>query len=224
MNRIVRGVSSRVPGVDSMRCARCGRRGKVPKAGRGPDGRLVFDLCADCLAEAHLRALGLIPVAEGVATTPADSPRDPPDVPHAERDERIAGLRGLGGLLVAWGLLLELVGAGSWLGFGRPDDGFGPTRISRVQIFSAAGAILAIAGAWIGLASLERVARRRTLARAIEAVSLGLGLSVLVVGIAFHDPRRDPWVVAGVVLSAVASRAARYWSRPRGPRARPIPS
>ena len=46
---------------------------------------------------------------------------------------------------------------------------------------------------------------------------------VLVVGIAFHDPRRDPWVVGGVVLAAVAARAARHWSRPRGSRARPLP-
>jgi hypothetical protein len=123
---------------------------------------------------------------------------------------------------VGWGLLLELVGAGSWLGLGRPDDGFGPTRISRVQIFAVAGAVLASVGAWIGLASLDRGARRRSLARAIEAVAVGLGLCVLVVGITFHDPRRDPWVVAGVILAALASRAARHLSRPRGPRARPL--
>ena len=195
----------------------------MARAGRGPDGRLVFDWCANCLAEAHLRALGLRAPAEVPAPILPAPPRSPLEAPHAARDERASGLRGLGALLVAWGLLLELVGAGSWLGFGRPDDGFGPTRISRVQIFSAAGAILAIAGAWIGLASLERGARRRTLARAVEAVALGLGLSVLVVGIVFHDPRRDPWVAAGVVLAAVASRAARFWSRPRGSRARPLP-
>ncbi len=225
MNRIGRGVSSRVPGVDSMRCARCRRRGKVPRAGRGPDGRLVFDWCPDCLAEVQLRALGLLPTVETTApkTPPSPDSSTSPDIAPLLPAERIAGLRGLGVLLVVWGLLLEVVGFGSSFGFGRPDDGFGPTRISRVQIFSAAGAILAIAGAWIGLASLDRGARRLTLARAVEAVALGLGLSVLVVGIAFHDPRRDPWVVAGVVLAAVASRAARYWSRPRGSRARPLP-
>jgi hypothetical protein len=91
-----------------------------------------------------------------------------------------------------------------------------------MQIFAVAGAILASAGAWIGLVSLDRGARRRSMARAVEAVAVGLGLCVLVVGIAFHDPRRDPWVVAGVVLAFLASRAARHWSHPRGPRARPL--
>jgi hypothetical protein len=138
-------------------------------------------------------------------------------------DERSAGLRGLGALLVTWGLLLELVGAGSWLGMGGPDDGFGPTRIGRVQIFAVSGAMLAVLGAWIGLTSLDRVERKRSVARGVEAAAVGLGACVLVVGIAFHDPRRDPWVVGGVVLAAVAAGSARLWSRPRGHRSRPVP-
>jgi hypothetical protein len=108
-----------------------------------------------------------------------------------------------------------LLGAGSWLGLGAPDDGFGPTRISRSHVFAAAGAFLAVLGAWTGLASLGRGDRARTLARSIEAAALGLGVSMLVVGIAFHHPRRDPWVACGFVLSVAAARAARLWSRGR---------
>jgi hypothetical protein len=211
-----------VPGVDSMRCARCGRRERRLRDARGPDGRLVFGWCGECLSEVNLRALGLLAPEAPAAIAP---PR-PPALPHLgpmAGDERAAGFRGLGALLVTWGLLLELVGAGSWLGLGRPDDGFGPTRISRVQIFSVAGAVLAILGAWIGLATLDRGERKRTIARAVEAAAVGLGLCVLVVGIAFHDPRRDPWVVGAVLLAVVASRAARLWSRPRDPRVRPLP-
>ena len=200
-----------------MRCARCGRRERRLRDARGPDGRLVFGWCADCLAEAHLRALGLLP-PEDPAATPGPSVR-PFRISATAGDERTAGLRGLGALLVTWGLLLELVGAGSWLGLGRPDDGFGPTRISRVQIFSVAGAVLAIAGRLDrpGVARpgrAEAVDRPRRRGRGAS----GSGLCVLVVGIAFHDPRRDPWVVAAVVLAAVAARAARLWSRPREPR------
>ncbi len=202
-----------------MRCARCGRRGRRLRDDRGPDGRLVFRWCAECAAEAHLRALGLLPPA----VPPSGRPPDLPEIATSPRDERRAGLRALGALLVTWGLLLELVGAGSWLGLGGPDDGFGPTRISRVQIFSVAGAILAIGGAWTGLASLDRGDRRRTIAHALEASALGLGLCVLVVGIAFHDPRRDPWVVAAVVLAAVVARVSRLWSLRRDPGARPLP-
>lgn len=198
-----------------MRCARCGRRSRKLRVARGPDGRLVFGWCADCLAEVQLRSLGLLPPAP-VPVSEAAAPADP-------RDERANGLRGLGALLVVWGLLLELVGAGSWLGLGRADEGFGPTRIGRGQVFAAAGAVLAVAGAWMGLASLGRGDRRRTLARAVEAAAIGLGLCVLAVGIAFHDRHRDPWVVAGVVLAFVSARAARLLSRARPARPRPLP-
>ena len=205
-----------------MRCARCGRRGRKLRDARGPDGRLVFGWCADCVAEVHLRSLGVLPPEEPSPAPPPAPPKAPRPAPAAG-DERTAGLRGLAALLVAWGLLLEIVGTGSWLGVGGPDDGFGPTRISRVQIFAVSGAVLAVLGAWIGLASLDRGERRRSIARGVEAAAVGLGACVLVVGIAFHDPRRDPWVVGGVILAASAARAARYWSRPRGSRARPLP-
>jgi hypothetical protein len=139
-------------------------------------------------------------------------------------DERILGLRSLGALLVVWGLLLELIGAGSWLGFGPPDDGFGPTRIKRMQLFLVAGAFLAIMGAWVGLSTLDRGARRRTLARAIEAAAVGLGLCVLAVGVVFHERSRDPWVIGGVVLAVLAARAARVWSKVQDHHARPLAS
>jgi hypothetical protein len=209
-----------------MRCARCGRWGRRLRPGRGPEGRLVFNWCVNCLAEAHLHALGLLPSVETpAALTLAKTLADIPIIPgEPGREERILGLRGLGALLVVWGLLLELVGAGSWLGFGPPDDGFGPTRIKRMQLFLVAGAFLAILGAWVGLSTLDRWARRRTLARAVEAAAIGLGLCVLAVGVVFHERSRDPWVVGGVVLAVLAARAARVWSRAHGSHARPLPS
>jgi len=218
-----------------MRCARCGRRGRKVRAGRGPDGRLVFDWCRDCHAEAEFQALGLRPpagapgIARGAAAT--DPTASAPEVPEAATtrrgprgDERALTLRALALLLVLWGLLLEVVGAGSWLGYGPADDGFGPTRINRLQLFSAAGGVLAVVGAWVGLASLDPRARRRSVARGVEIASVGLGLGVLAVGIVFHEPRRDPWVVAGVGLAVLAARAARQLARPGGHRVRSLPS
>lgn len=209
-----------------MRCARCGGRVRRLRTGRLPDGRLAFAWCAVCLADAHLRSLGLTP-----ATGDPPAPAPPEAVFQGGASaispgvsDRAAGLRGLGVLLTVWGLLLELLGAGSWLGFGRTDDGFGPTRISRSHVFAASGAFLAVIGAWTGLASLGRGHRRRTLGRSIEAVALGLGVSLLVVGIAFHHPHRDPWVVGGFLLSVAAAHGARLWSRPRGQPSRPITS
>jgi hypothetical protein len=209
-----------------MRCARCGRWGRRLRAGRGPEGRLVFNWCVECLAEAHLRALGLLSTVETADALPLSKGLTGfpiiPGVPG--REERILGLRSLGALLVVWGLLLELVGAGSWLGFGPPDDGFGPTRIKRMQLFLVAGAFLAILGAWVGLSTVDRSARRRTLARAVEAAAVGLGLCVLVVGVVFHERSRDPWVIGGVMLAVLAARAARVWSRAHGSHAKPLPS
>jgi hypothetical protein len=209
-----------------MRCARCGRWGRRLRAGRGPEGRLVFNWCVECLAEAHLRALGLLSTVETADALPLSKAMTglpiSPGVPG--REERILGLRSLGALLVVWGLLLELVGAGSWLGFGPPDDGFGPTRIKRMQLFLVAGAFLAILGAWVGLSTVDRSARRRTLARAVEAAAVGLGLCVLVVGVVFHERSRDPWVIGGVMLAVLAARAARVWSRAQGSHAKPLPS
>jgi hypothetical protein len=215
-----------------MRCARCGRWGRRLRAGRGPEGRLVFNWCVNCLAEAHMRALGLLPSSElpaavelrAALTSSKGLPSLAilPGVPG--REERNLGLRGLGALLVVWGLLLELVGAGSWLGFGPPDDGFGPTRIKRMELFLVAGALLAILGAWVGLSTLDRGARRRTLGRAVEAAAVGLGLCVLAVGVVFHERSRDPWVFGGVVLAVLAARAARIWSKAQGSHARPLPS
>jgi hypothetical protein len=209
-----------------MRCARCGRWGRRLRPGRGPEGRLVFNWCVNCLAEAHLRALGLLPSVETpAALTLAKTLADVPIIPgDPGREERILGLRSLGALLVVWGLLLELVGAGSWLGFGPPDDGFGPTRIKRMQLFLVAGAFLAILGAWVGLSTLDHGTRRRTLARAVEAAAIGLGLCMLAVGVVFHERSRDPWVIGGVVLAVLAARAARIWSRSHGSHARPLPS
>jgi hypothetical protein len=215
-----------------MRCARCGRWNRKLRAGRGPDGRLVIAWCSRCLAEVHLRALGLLPDEEITKSPSRDSTRhggepslvEIPIIPGAPgREERVIGLRGLGALLVVWGLLLELVGAGSWLGFGPPDDGFGPTRIKRMQVFLIAGSLLAIGGAWLGLSTVDRTTRRRALARAVEAAAVGIGLCVLAVGIIFHDPKRDPWVIAGVALAVVSARMARYWSKPRGSEARALP-
>jgi hypothetical protein len=206
-----------------MRCTRCGRRVRRLRTGRLPDGRLAFAWCAACLGDAHLRSLGLAAASDHAparsASKAAAAAGTSAIVPEVA--DRAAGLRGLGVLLTAWGLLLVLVGAGSWLGFGGPDDGFGPTRIGRSRVFAVSGAFLAVLGAWTGLASLGRGDRTRTLARSIEAAALGLGVSLLVVGIAFHDPSRDPWVAGGFLLSVVAARAARHWARPRG---RPVRS
>jgi hypothetical protein len=213
-----------------MRCERCGRRARRLRSDRLPDGHLAFAWCADCLAEVHLQALGLEPPRPVIKEPPPrrdDTPARTPKlaaVVAASIDDGPAGLRGLAALLTAWGLLLELVGAGSWLGLGGPDGGFGPTRIGRGQVFAVSGAILAIAGAWTGLASLERGARAHAMARAVEAVALGLGFSALVAGIIFHDPSRDPWIIAGVLLAVIAARAARSWSRATDRSPRPLPS
>jgi hypothetical protein len=205
-------------GLRPGRCARCRRRALRLRAGRLPDGRLAFAWCRRCLAEVQLEALGLSAPREPGRPRPAPDPPgdDGASAPlplAAPADERTTGLRSLGVLLVTWGLVLQLLGAGSWLGFGRHDDGFGPTRIARAHVFVAAGALLAVAGAWVGLASLHRGTRARSLARPVEAVALGLGLSLLVVGLCFHEPRRDPWVIAGVVLAVAAARAARWLTR-----------
>jgi hypothetical protein len=193
-----------------MRCVRCGTRAKRLRIGRGPDGRLLFDWCDDCLADVLSRALG-----GGLLADEFDPPRRPE---QSESEVRAVGLRTMGLVLALWGLVLDAIGLATWLGLGPAENGFGPTRLSRVQIFSAAGGVLAIAGAWVGLSSVDRATRRRSVSRAIEAVSLGLGLGVLILGIAFHDSKRDPWIVGVVALACLASWAARQWSRPRGAR------
>ncbi len=178
-----------------MRCAQCGHSTKRLRIGRGPDGRLLFDWCADCLADIQSEALGL--AAIGPTRT-----RRVRRNPATETEARALGLRIMGIVLVVWGLVLEVIGAGSWLGFGPPHPG-------RLPIFAVAGCMLAVAGAWVGLTSLDRVSRRRSISRAIEAVAVGLGLGVLVLGIVFHEPKRDPWIVGVVTVACFATWAAR---------------
>jgi hypothetical protein len=113
-------------------------------------------------------------------------------------------------------MFLEAVGAAGWLGFGRSDEAFGPTPISRSCIFAASGALLAVAGAWTGLATLGRGERAPALLRSIEVALLGLAVCVALVGIVFHHPRRDPWSVGGILLLAAGAATARHWSRARG--------
>ena len=125
----------------------------------------------------------------------------------------------MGLILSIWGLILEAIGAATWFGLGPTENRFGPTRLTRLYLFCSAGAVLAVAGAWLGLISVDRPERRRSMAGAIEAVSLGLGLGVLILGIIFHNPKRDPWIVAIVAIACVAIWAARQWSRPRGTKA-----
>jgi hypothetical protein len=134
----------------------------------------------------------------------------------SEVRERAAGLRCLGILLTVWGMLLQAVGTADWLGVGQPDRRFGPTLVSRSSLFAVSGALLAVAGAWTGLATLSRAERSVALSRSIEAAFLGLGVGLLLAGIFFHHPRRDPWVVGGLILLCAGAVAARHWSRARG--------
>src|SRR5271154_4442256 len=111
-NSVAERATIAAPGVGTesrpMRCARCGRWGRRLRAGRGPEGRLVFNWCVECLAEAHLRALGLLSTVETADALPLSKALTglpiSPGVPG--REERILGLRSLGALLVVWGLLL----------------------------------------------------------------------------------------------------------------------
>jgi len=195
-----------------MRCPRCGRKARRLRTDRGPDGRLLFHWCLDCLADIHSEALrGITRKTEPVATRPASS-----------RETRPVGMRTIGVSLFLWGLMLEIAAAGLWLGYGPPDAGFGLSRWSRLRLFSVSGGILGVAGTWVALASVDRAARRQSLARAIEAMALALGLGALILGIAFHEAKRDPLVIATVALACVAIWAVRQWGHRKDFRTRTV--
>lgn len=199
-----------------MRCARCGRRGRTATR-RGPDGRLVTDLCRRCLDDAGLEALGVRPRAVRMPEpepTPESTRYDPTAVTEPVPPDRSRAMRALGLLLLVWGLVLELVAVAAQAGLGGQGDGLGPLPTSRSAIFATAGVFLAAIGLTVGLGSLPRGERGRVVARLVETAAVALGLAALTLGIAFHAPRRDPWIVAGVALAALIAWGARRVRRP----------
>jgi hypothetical protein len=190
-----------------MPCSRCGRQVRRLKTARGPDGRLLFDWCVDCLHELQKQTLGLAEI-----NAPGDIPtrlRDMNDPWSTLDQSRAGGLRMLALILACLGMVLGVVAAMSWFADATSDTRLGPTGVPKGPIFAVAGGVLATAGIWLGLISVDANRRRRIIGLAIEFVAVAVGFGTLILGILFHEAKRNPLIIFVVSVAAIVAVASR---------------
>ena len=179
-----------------MRCQHCGRAVKHLRTARGPQGKLLFDWCQECLDLVHRRVL-LGGLSELDFLNDAPARHGQLDADEALVRSRVVALRVVGLLLSGWGIVLVIAGC---------------LQPHKIAIFGVGGAVLIVSGALLALISL-RPDKRRRVALGLEILGLCLGLAGLGFGIAFHDTKRNAWIVAFVLLDALVIRSLRIWTR-----------
>jgi hypothetical protein len=122
-------------------------------------------------------------------------------------DSRRLAMSGMCGLALAWALILAFVGG--WKIPGSVADGASPLGNGTTPLLVGGAGMMALMslGFWFAL-----IGPRLRRGVALRLVHVAATLTVLVTlgwGIFRHDPRRDPFLVAVVVLALALSWAAR---------------
>jgi hypothetical protein len=208
-----------------MRCTRCDGFAVPQALGRLPDGRLAFGWCLSCLETTgcaivavgrvggrRRRPSSLLDLPPAEAATPAARAIHE-DIPIARRgrDLHRATLTVVAAVMGIWGLMLGLLGVVTpegWLATEAAGDLRPVVRVAALGM-GLTGLILA-AMAW--LPSLYGRGRGAWL-KGVEVAASLAALAILLLGLANHDPGRDPWIIAAaaaaLALAAVARRTYR---------------
>ena len=210
-----------------MRCSRCDQP-VVPQAmGRTPEGRIVFGWCLNCLEDGGCVEVEVARTRRRPTTRLVLRERDKRPwlgsgaqfrgrraVSHERLGPVRQLLKGVAAIMTIWGCLL----LGSGLVLARPlEMGLNPAERSIPHLIFAGGGTAALAGAILWIISTRLWDRSQQWLRGAQAVFFGVALVILGVGVATHDPKRDPWIVAAAAIALVISALAR-WVEIRSPR------
>ena len=113
-----------------------------------------------------------------------------------------------GGILLISGLVLT----------NRPEElVLTPVQRSIPHVMMAGGGIISITGALLWTFATHFWHRSQRWLRGTQVVFFGVALLTLGLGIATHDPKRDPWIVAAASAALMISVLAR-WVEVRTPK------
>ncbi len=219
-----------------MRCTRCDKLAIPQVLGRDPLGRLIFGWCLECLKAEGCTEIELVksirqsrsfgawmsrPLKERVAKPSATAGSGSAAINEGPVRPGTPGLDLLlvrqryvlvvAALLGLWGLAF-LAGALAWVLWPKPVEvGEG---LPRTPFFLglAGGSLLALSG-FLLVAGLEATGRGEPIRKATRLVTPVLIAGILLYGIVYHSPRRDPWLVAlafvVLLLGGLAGREKR---------------
>lgn len=199
-----------------MRCTRCDRLAIPQAVGLSREGLVVFGWCLDCLEETGCTEIEAVATRETRRAIPRVLLLGPSPVPPgAIPSERRRLVLCVASLLGAWSLVLIAVGVWSLFRPGSPNPsplGNGsPLLLLTGGLATAATSLLLL-----GLSHGRDLFHSRQVCWWVQSGAFLLALLILVVGIIFHEPQRDPFVVAAAGLAIGLSLAA-HWRERRLP-------
>jgi hypothetical protein len=196
-----------------MRCTRCDRIAVPQALGRDPSGDLIFGWCVDCLKAAHCTEIEIRsarsrdsfdrlmarPIKERVPSIPLvpevdEGPIMPGTPGHALLRKRRRYALLIAGALGLWGMSFLFVALCWILLASGTEDGQAASR-RAMFLGLGGGSLIAVAG-FLAIAALESAGRIEPIRRAVRIATPILIALILIAGIVFHSPKRDPWFVA----------------------------
>lgn len=198
-----------------MRCARCDRLAVPQAVGLSPEGLVVFGWCLDCLEETDCTQIEAV-ARRGPPRVPIRVNSNPGSiVPHPavnRADDRRRLVLFVALFLGTWALIL--IAMGIWTILQPPPPIPSPLGNGTPTLFLAGGfATAATALLLLSLSHGRALLASRGACRWIQSSSFLLALAILLAGIVFHDPRRDPFVVAAAGLALGLSILAHWHER-----------
>ena len=211
-----------------MRCARCDQP-VVPQAvGWTLEGRIVFGWCLHCLTDNECLEVEIATPRRRTTTQlvlrerrkrswleSGPGSRGRRATPHNLPSPARQLLRGAGAIIGIWGGILLISGL---VLSSRPSE-MVLTAVERSipHVMIAGGGTIAIAGALLWTIATHFWNRSQRWLRGTQAFFFGAALLTLGLGVATHEPRRDPWIVAAATVALIISALAR-WVEVRTPK------
>lgn len=197
-----------------MRCARCDRLAIPQAVGHSPEGLVVFGWCLHCLEEAGCTDIEVVkrPRVRHSLIRPVLTLEPTGLRVAANRWSRRKAILGVAAILGGWSLVLLAIG--SWSIQRPPPPNPSPLGNGTPMLFLTGGAATAVTAlVLLGLSQGRALLASRRACGWVQSGSFLLALAILVVGILFHDPRRDPFVVAAAGLALTLSIGANWQQR-----------
>lgn len=196
-----------------MRCARCDRLAIPQAVGHSPEGLVVFGWCLHCLEEAGCTDIEVVkrPRVHRPSIRPVLALEPTGLRVTATRWSRQRAVLSVAAILGGWSLVLLALGVWS---VQHPPPDPSPLGNGTPMLFLIGGAATAATSlVLLGLSQGRVLLASRRVCGWVQSGSFLLALVILLIGIVFHDPRRDPFVVAAAGLALTLSIGANWQQR-----------